>query len=187
MPIRGPISAETLKGAGGPDVESFGDPGILMPRLMPLTRGETNGRIALVRHYQHRKLYMQLPENVDEHSIYISGTANIEDFITRLLRYDAVITSAMHVYIVCQSYGIPCGLVTFASGEHMVHGDGIKYIDYARGVGVEEHKPEVIELDLRGRNLDNLIRDIRVPEAKMDEVEAALRRAIALYNSGSPK
>ena len=33
-----------------------------------------------------------------------------------------MITSAMHVMIACQSYGIPCGLVTFEGHEDHVHG-----------------------------------------------------------------
>ncbi|MEL6682865.1 MAG: polysaccharide pyruvyl transferase family protein [Pseudomonadota bacterium] len=181
--LRGPITAEILRAAGGPTIDNFGDPGILMPRVMPIARGSTNGRIALVRHYAHRKLFLKLPDTIDEHPIVMSGAKTIEDFITTLVGYDAVITSAMHIYIICQSYGVPCALVTFATGEDMVRGDGMKYIDYASGVGVPEAAPTVIDLDLRGRDFDNLITDHMVPAAKMDEVAASVTAAIAHYDS----
>lgn len=181
--VRGPITAQQIKEAGGPDVTSFGDPGVLMPRLMPIARSATNGRIALVRHYAHRKLFVRLPDTMDEHSLMMSGAEIIEALITTLMGYDAVITSAMHIYIICQSYGIPCALVTFASGEDMVAGDGTKYIDYARGAGVPEAAPAVIDLDLRNRDFDNLITDHVVSQSKMNEVETALKTALEVYDA----
>lgn len=181
--VRGPMTAEMIKIAGGPEITSFGDPGVLMPRLMPIVRGVTNGRIALVRHYAHRKLFIRLPDRIDEQSITMSDARTIEALITTLMEYDAVVTSAMHIYIICQSYGIPCALVTFTSGEGMVAGDGTKYIDYARGAGVPEVAPTVIGLDLRHRDFDNLITDSVVSQAKMDEVETALRLAIETYDT----
>ncbi len=181
--VRGPITADLIKSAGGPSVESFGDPGILMPRVMPISRGKTNGKFALVRHYAHRKLFLKLPDNIDEHSLVMSGMNEIEQLIKTLAGYDAVITSAMHIFIVCQSYGIPCGLVTFASGEGLVHGDGMKYIDYARGAGVPEAAPTVVDLDLRDRDFDNLISDNVVSAEKMDEVEVAVEDAISRFDA----
>jgi hypothetical protein len=85
----------------------------------------------------------------------------------------------MHVMITCQSYGIPCGLVTFEGYEENVHGSGIKYGDYAQGAGVEVMNPQVVPLDLRSANLDNLIRDIKVSEAKKDEVIEHIKLGIA--------
>jgi hypothetical protein len=90
-----------------------------------------------------------------------------------------VITSAMHVLAACQSYGIPCGLVTFTGGEDLVHGTGIKYEDYARGVEVAVQRPQVISTDLRGRDLEALLSDERISEAVKDRVEGHLRAAIA--------
>jgi len=96
-----------------------------------------------------------------------------------LARYDAVLTSAMHVMTACQSYGIPCGLVTFEEFEDRVHGSGIKYEDYALGAGVEVVNPQVVGLDLRRWDLVGPIRDIRVSEDVKDQVEAHMRVAVA--------
>ncbi len=100
-------------------------------------------------------------------------------FLRRLVQYDAVLTSAMHVMAACQSYGVPCGLITFEEFEDRVHGNGIKYEDYARGAGVEVVNPQVVGLDLRRWDLVGPVRDIRVSEAVKDEVEAHMRVAVA--------
>ncbi|MEO9490017.1 MAG: polysaccharide pyruvyl transferase family protein [Marinomonas sp.] len=181
--VRGPLTAKAIQEAGGPSVTSFGDPGILMRRFMPVARSVTNGRTALVRHYAHRKLFIKLPDYMDEHSNLMSDAHSIHLLMQTLSQYDSVVTSAMHIYIVCQSYGIPCALVTFTSGEGMVAGDGTKYIDYARGVGVPEAAPTVVDLDLRTRDFDNLITDHVISQAKTDEVEEALKSAISAYDA----
>jgi Polysaccharide pyruvyl transferase len=177
--VRGPITARALRTSGGPKVDAFGDPGVLLSRILPIERGATNGRIALVRHHSHRAAPIDLPDHVDELSVLMSRPGDIEAFLRTLARYDAVLTSAMHVMTACQSYGIPCGLVTFKEFEDHVHGNGIKYEDYALGAGVEVVHPQVVGLDLRQWDLIGPVRDIRVSEAVKDQVEAHMRVAIA--------
>ena len=177
--VRGPVTARVLRASGGPTVEAFGDPGVLLSRLVPVTRGATNGRVAFVRHFSHRSIPVRLPEHVDELAVLMGRSADIEQLCRTLNEYDAVLTSAMHVMIAAQSYGIPCGLVTFEGFEGNVHGQGIKYEDYALGAGVEVMNPQVVGLDLRHRDLDGLVRDLRVPQATMDAVEEHLRTGLA--------
>ena len=179
--VRGPITATALQEAGGPVVTRFGDPGLLLSRIFPVTRGAGNGRVALVRHYIHRKLYLDLPETMDELSILLSAPDDIKNFVQALNQYDSVITSAMHIYITCHSYGIPCALVTFEGGEGLVHGDGIKYIDYARGAGVPETPPTVIARDLKAVDIKSITTNYKVSEAKLDEITAAVHDGITAY------
>ena len=40
--VRGPHTADLLFQSGGPKIENFGDPGIVLSRILPLTRGATN-------------------------------------------------------------------------------------------------------------------------------------------------
>jgi hypothetical protein len=179
--VRGPITARVLRQSGGKDVEAFGDPGLALSRVIPITRGDTNGKIAFIRHFSHTSIPMQLPQNMEELSVLMSRPDDIAAFVGKLATYDAVITSAMHVMITCQSYGIPCGLVTFEGYEENVHGSGIKYEDYALGAGVEVMNPQVVGLDLRNRDLGNLIRDIRVSESKKDEVLEHIQQALSRF------
>jgi hypothetical protein len=85
----------------------------------------------------------------------------------------------MHVFITCQSYGIPCALVTFEGFEDSVHGTGIKYGDYAQGVGLESINPVVVGLDLSKRDLDNITTQHKISEAKLDEVAAAIKTGLS--------
>lgn len=179
--VRGPLTAELLKLSGGPIVSSFGDPGVLLSDLYPLTRGATNGRVAFIRHFSHTALPMQLPENFDEFTVMRSRPADIEGFVKTLIGYDQVVTSAMHVMITCQSYGIPCALVSFEGAEENVHGTGIKYEDYALGAGVQVINPTVIPLDVREFDFDHLVHDVKVSEEKKTEVREAVKLALSRF------
>jgi hypothetical protein len=170
-----------LKKSGGPDIELFGDPGIIMSRVIPVERKKTNGRTAFVRHFSHKQIPMVLNDNMDELDVLMSHPDSITHFVTRLNEYDNVVTSAMHVFITCQSYGIPCALVTFDGFEENVHGNGIKYADYALGAGLERVDPVPVALNLTKVNFDNIMRDDRVSEAKKDEVELAIKLGLEQF------
>jgi len=181
--VRGPLTAAVLTRSGGPSVDSFGDPGLAISEVIPLKRAKTNGRVAFIRHFSHLAIPVRLPENYDEISVLLSHPDQIKNFLQNLIGYESVITSAMHVMIACQSYGIPCGLVTFEGFQENVHGTGIKYQDYALGAGVEVMNPEVIALDLTKLDADYLIRDISVSKEKKLEVLAAIKSAIARFDN----
>jgi hypothetical protein len=176
--VRGPHTADLLVQSGGPNIENFGDPGIVLSKILPLTRGATNGRIALVRHYTHLQAPVIVPNNFDELSVQLSHPDDIVTFIKKLNEYDSVVTSAMHVLITCQSYGIPCALVVFKGFEQSVHGDGIKYIDYALGAGVKEISPTPIDPKLDWSEIQPLIENIKVSDEKIAQVEAAIKEGL---------
>jgi hypothetical protein len=176
--VRGPHTAELLIQSGGPKVENFGDPAVVLSRILPFTRSKTNGRIALIRHHTHLQAPVRLPENFDELSVQISHPNDIIAFIEKLHEYDSVVTSAMHVMITCQSYGIPCALVVFNGFEEYVHGDGIKYSDYALGAGVRELNPVSINPKIDLAEIKAITHEIRISEAKISEVEAAIKEGI---------
>ena len=179
--VRGPLTAQLLKQSGGPTVTSFGDPGVLLSDIYDLSREATIGKVAFVRHFSHASIPMQLPENFEEISVMRSRPQDIESFVKALMQYDQVVTSAMHVMITCQSFGIPCALVSFEGAEENVHGTGIKYEDYALGAGVEVMNPTVVPLDLRKFDYQGLVRTIEVSEAKKAEVRDAIQQALSRF------
>ncbi|MEQ7125196.1 polysaccharide pyruvyl transferase family protein [Actinopolymorpha sp. B11F2] len=184
--VRGPLTAELVQQCGGPNIESFGDPGALIARIIPVERGLTNGRIALVRHHKHANLPTALPESMDELTVLRSHPNEIRSFVAELNGYDAVITSAMHVMIICHSYGIPCCLVTFEGFESAVHGSGIKYRDYSLGVGLGAvYAPIPISTDLRRVDFDSMISKEKITESKLNEIEQAIAAGISTYLSMS--
>ena len=177
--VRGPVTARVVKESGGPTVESFGDPGVLISRVFPVTRATTNGRVALVRHFTHKPIPLTLSPQMDELDIFMSHPDDIKNLVVALNEYDQVVTSAMHIFITCQSYGIPCALITFEGFEDSVHGNGIKYGDYAEGVGLASISPLSVGLDLTKINLDAITTDHKISESKLDEVETAIRTGLS--------
>jgi len=176
--VRGPHTADLLVQSGGPKIENFGDPGIVLSKILPLTRGKTNGKVALVRHHTHLQAPVILPSNFDELSVLLSHPDDIVSFIKKLNEYDSVVTSAMHVLITCHSYGIPCALVVFKGFEEYVHGDGIKYLDYALGAGVKAISPTPINPKLDWKEIKPLLETIQVSGSKIAEVEAAIKEGL---------
>ena len=176
--VRGPHTAELLRNSGGPVISNFGDPAIVLSRILPMVRGKTNGRIALIRHYTHLQAPVKLPENFDELSVQISNPKDLINFIHKLNEYDSVVTSAMHVMITCQSYGIPCAMVVFKGFEDYVHGSGIKYSDYSLGAGLPEVNPVAINPKLDISEIRPITFDYQVSQSKIDEVEAAIKQGL---------
>ena len=177
--VRGPVTARVVKESGGPRVDSFGDPGVLISRIFPVERKATNGKIALVRHFTHKAIPLIIGEDTDELDIFVSHPNDIKALVTALNQYDRVVTSAMHIFITCQSYGIPCALVTFEGFEDSVHGNGIKYGDYAQGVGLDSISPISVSLNLTTVNFDNITTSHKISETKLDEVETAITKGLS--------
>lgn len=177
--VRGPVTAKLVRESGGPEIASFGDPGLLLSRVLPVERRATNGRIALVRHFKHASVPLVLPDGMDELSVLVSHPDAVRTFVEELNAYDAVVTSAMHVMIACHSYGIPCVLVTFDGFESSVHGTGIKYGDYSQGADLDHlYEPIVVQHDLSRLPLESMLSTEKVRPEKLDEIEQALRSGV---------
>ena len=116
---------------------------------------------------------------MDELDIFMSHPDDIKVLVETLNQYDRVVTSAMHIFITCQSYGIPCALITFEGFEDSVHGNGIKYGDYAQGVGLASISPTPIALNLAKVDFDNITTNHKISNEKLDEVEAAIIKGLS--------
>ena len=155
------------------------DPAIVMPKVYPKkTSNKNSGRAVLVRHFSHSRIDLSLPENMDELSIMASSASDIEGFIDRLHLYDYVITSAMHCYILCQAYGIPAALVVFDGGEFAVAGDGMKYLDYAEGIGVEPLSPINVPKELSEYDFSKIVRNVRISDEKIEDMYNFLKTSL---------
>ena len=178
--LRGPVTASLLQERGGRAVESFGDPAVLLRRILPNTRGETNGRLLLVRHFTHANLPVTMPDDMDEADVLASAPEQHAALMAKLHEYDGVVTSAMHVMIACHSYGIPVTLIGFEGFEASVSGSGMKYRDYSLGAALERvWEPTPVALNLTKSDLRSRLDREFVTDAKLDEVDMAVRAAVA--------
>lgn len=179
--VRGPYTRKRIIELGGKCPETYGDPAVILPKIYtPKVDDdeETNEKLLLVRHFTNKDLNLDLPKNMDELSIFASHPKDIEQFIDTLHHYKAVVTSAMHCYITCQAYGIPCALVKFEGNEKAVHGDGVKYRDYLSGVGLTEHDPIAIPLNLISYDFDDIISNDRIEQEIIDKVYETMNNGL---------
>jgi hypothetical protein len=97
-----------------------------------------------------------------------------------------VITSAMHVMIICHTYGIPCSLIGFRGFESTVHGTGMKYRDYSLGVGLDSvWEPQIVPLNLARIEWADRLRAEKISEEKLDEIEAAIVAGVLAYRDAT--
>jgi hypothetical protein len=159
-----------VRESGGPNVESFGDPGVLISRIFPVARSN-NSRVALVRHFTHKAIPLTLHPNMDELDVLISHPDDIKALVEQLNKYERVVTS-----------GIPCALITFEGFEDSVHGNGIKYGDYAQGVGLDSINPVAVGLNLGRVDFDNITTDHKISDQKLDEVAMAIKTGLSYFD-----
>lgn len=178
--VRGPHTADRVRASGGVAPDVFGDLGIVMSKVYPRQRTPEimTKSVGLVRHIRHRGMDLKLPSYVEEYSIWSARPAALEALVDFVITKDYVMTSAMHCYIVCHSYGIPCALVTFEGAEDVVPGDGIKYRDYHGGVGLRERLPDIVPADLRAIDLQQWVSDERVRQDRIEEIYGHAQRVL---------
>ena len=72
-------------------------------------------------------------------------------------------------------------MVTFEGLEHAVHGSGIKYTDYALGVGLPEMSPVVISRDLTEVSFRDIRKIVSITEEKKDEIESVIKESLDFF------
>lgn len=180
--VRGPYSAERLAELGGGRCSKFGDIGFLLKRVYKPNFSTQRDKIVVVRHIKHRNLDLNLDARFREVSIFRSRPDDIEDFIDELTGARLVVTSAMHCFITCISYSIPCVLFSMGDWKNSVPGDGVKYLDALAGVGL----PEVLPVHISPE--DDFCTKIllvppylgRVSENVLDDLEVNLKQAVSI-------
>ncbi|MGM1054075.1 MAG: hypothetical protein ACQEXO_17060 [Pseudomonadota bacterium] len=187
--VRGPYTADAIKASGGSFDGGFGDPGVVMPLLYSPSADLTRrAEIGLVRHFSHFSVPLLLPDNVEEFSVLVSTPEGVEGFIDRLHQYEIIITSAMHVVVMCVAYGIPHRLISFKGLEEAVSGDGIKYRDFYSGVGLTERSPLAVRRNLTEVNLRDMAVDDSLSFDRLKEVYHFVESGVsnALYGRRPP-
>jgi pyruvyltransferase len=125
LATRGPLSAAIARsfGASVPDV--YGDPAMLLPRLMPRTHGPTR-RLGVVCHYID-----QSDAPAVAGAAYINVLDDVADVIASICDCEHIVSSSLHGMIVADAYGIPAA---YAKGQN-IGGDGMKFDDHMLATG----------------------------------------------------
>lgn len=174
--VRGPYSAERIRQLGGPNIEVFGDPGFLLPLVyQPCKNVRKQIEVLVVRHINHRHYALPITEGIAERSILAAKPEKIESFIDDICKAKLVVTSAMHCFITCVAYGVPCVLFKPENDEIPVPGDGVKYRDTLAGVGMPEISPTKLAID---QHFLARVRDIEPYEASFDKTSIQSLKAV---------
>lgn len=183
--VRGPYTAERLRKLGGRSVETFGDLGFALANIYQPNSMVNREDTLVVRHINHAGIPLLLKPGFREISIDAAHPGDIESFIDQLHTAALVATSAMHCFITCLSYGIPCILFDLGEGQSKVPGDGIKYRDTLAGVGLPEISPLKIT---NAAHFCEQIADTEpyqylLPDHVKHQIEVAAKDAFEVYST----
>jgi hypothetical protein len=180
--VRGPATRALIIDRGGPKVDMFGDMGFILSKIYFPKNISKDIDVLFVRHLIHQKLNLDLPQNFVEYSINASDSKTIKDLIKMILRSKKVVTSAMHCFIACKSYGVPCALISFSSSKISMYGDGIKYKDAMLGAGLIYQAPFELPLKSKSFNFDYIFNDEKLNQAFVEDLFNHTHKSLELYN-----
>jgi pyruvyltransferase len=123
--VRGPVTQQLLLSRGIEAPAVFGDPGLLLPVVVPELRNWTRTRrhrLTIVPNFNDYQKYDAHPDLLDPRSpVFVC--------LRRLAESELVVGSSLHAIVVAESLGIPARLVS--SGAEAP----LKYEDYFLGTG----------------------------------------------------
>ncbi len=125
--VRGPHTAEVLRGFGIDVPDVYGDPGLLVSRFLPRTE-EPRHAVAVVPHFNQRWPRLRWPG-----WRIVSPRLPVAHFCREIQRSRLVVSSSLHGLVIAESYGVPAVFWNNGSGE-----DLFKYRDYYEGTGRNE-------------------------------------------------
>jgi hypothetical protein len=175
---RGPLTARVVDRSGGPSIDRFGDPRLLVRRAHRIAVGETNGRLVFVRNHSDAGIPFVVPDGMDEYPIAGSRPEQVIAAVNTLTGYDGVVTSSLGVAMICQSYGVPCSLVVLEGSPRAKRLD-MEFRDHLLGAGLEgDWHLHQVPADLATVDWRTRLTAEEVSSEKLDEIEGAVADAL---------
>lgn len=141
--VRGPETAKNLRERGCSVPEVYGDPGLLTSKYFPLEVAKQSP-LGIIPHYAEIEDFKSFAETsgVSSEIKIIDLRDDVISVIEEILSCELILSSSLHGLIVPMSFGIPAYRWRFSN---KISGDGIKYIDYFKSVGIDPYKPLVFD------------------------------------------
>ena len=143
--VRGPETARILRERGCSVPMVYGDPGLLASKYFPVQVAKESP-LGIIPHYaevEDFKAFARVSGVSDEIKI-IDLRKDVMTVIEEILSCELILSSSLHGLIVPMSYGIPAYRFEFSN---KISGDGIKYIDYFKSVGIDPYEPMFFDPD----------------------------------------
>lgn len=139
--VRGPLTRDLVLKAGAPCPEVYGDPAWFLPLIRPCRDVPKTHKLGLIRHFTHESRPLDIAPDVRSIGIIRDSAVEIENFLDEINSCEAIITTSLHGLIIAQAYGIPAAWAIDTASGRQIHGDGMKFADYALSVGMPEPVP----------------------------------------------
>lgn len=121
--VRGPRTAEVLSSLGFSVADVFGDPGLLIPDLLGVTKSpEARFKVTSIPNLNDLAEWSEMPGLLDPRSDYMT-------ILQRIAQSHIVISSSLHGLVMADALGVP------ASWFVSLHEAEFKYQDYLEGTG----------------------------------------------------
>jgi pyruvyltransferase len=131
LAVRGPLTKEQC----GIEVETFGDPGMLLPRVYNPDVKKTHA-IGYMPHYVDQKIVLKTMAFGGPVK-FIDIRSDWKKVVEEMKSCEMIVTSSLHGIICSDAYGIP---VRWEKYSDNVIGGEFKFQDYLLGTGRERHK-----------------------------------------------
>lgn len=150
--LRGKRTAQILKERlSWPIPNIYGDPALLMPCFyQPTVRNETNNKIVICPHYQHKKYFTTFTHK----DTYVTDVSlGVEKIIDDIANSNVCISTSLHGLIIAQAYRIPW--VWLRISNDRLFGDFFKFEDFFTTIK-RQHVASfnITSNDLRNKNFD---------------------------------
>jgi pyruvyltransferase len=124
--LRGPLTADALRASCGIDCRVFGDPGLLAPQLLHLTkctprRQPGTPHLLYLSHFGDDR-------PAPRHFKHLRMTGDPRDIIAAIRHADIVVSSALHGIVLAEAFGVPAAWLSGLSRE-----PDFKFLDYYYG------------------------------------------------------
>lgn len=141
LAVRGPETYQYLTRLGYTVDRVFGDPAILLPNLyQPKTTKQY--KLGIIPHYVDYETVLDWYQEDASVNVINLLHNDVEAVIDEIASCEQIISSSLHGVIVSHTYHIPAVWVAFSS---KLSGDGVKFDDYFKSVGLTPYKPKMIK------------------------------------------
>lgn len=133
--VRGPCTQEALDRQGYPVPDVLGDPGLCLPLVLDPGPREITHRLGLVSHVVDREFWARNADYLPGSVRLIHMDRPLGEIVADIVACEAILSSSLHGVILAHAYGVPASVA--APCSRALHGDGVKFRDYYRSVGMD--------------------------------------------------
>lgn len=136
--VRGPLTRQRFLDSGFPCAPIYGDPGLLMPRFYKAKQPKTKYKLGLIPHFTEYDDIVEKYANDKDVLVIDMNTGNLKGVIDQINMCDKTVSSSLHGLVLSHAYGVPTRQIEYSD---RINGDGTKFLDYYKGVGLERLDP----------------------------------------------